>query len=142
MIKDNIIASADGQAICSLDGFSIFSEDDHNLLYNGNGSLVYATGSSCNGTNNLKSYQITFNKGVSSLQTNPLFMNSINNDFHLQADSPAIAHGIDIGSTTDIDGAVIPGGAGCDIGAYKFHSDPQTISTPALTTAVPSTTTP
>jgi hypothetical protein len=142
VVKDNLIASPDGLAICSLDGFTIFSEDDHNLLYNGNGSMVYAIGSSCKGVNNLSSYQITFNKGIGSLQANPLFVNSINNDFHLRAESPAIDHGIDIGSTSDLDGVVIPEGAGYDIGAYEFPSTPQTFSTPAPTTSAKSPSTP
>ena len=117
-----------------MDGLSIFTEDDHNLLYNGNGSLVYATGSGCNGAFTLSAYQLTFKKGTGSYQVDPLFINPDSYNFNLQTGSPAIDHGIDIGMTTDIKGVIRPQGADYDIGAYEFQSSLQPTFTPTLIT--------
>jgi chitodextrinase len=55
---------------------------------------------------------------------NPLFVNPVQNDFHLQAGSPAIDEGLALAEVpTDKDGVQRPQGLGYDLGAYEYESD-------------------
>jgi len=51
----------------------------------------------------------------------PLFINTENNDFHLQSSSPAINAGIDLGYPLDFDAHTVPTGISSDIGAFEFQ---------------------
>jgi len=55
--------------------------------------------------------------------SDPLFVNPVS-DFNLQASSPAIDNGVDLGSqyNLDFDGLTRPQGSGWDIGAYEYIS--------------------
>ncbi len=53
-------------------------------------------------------------------QTDPLFMNALDHDFHLQPDSPCVDAGVDVGLTQDFEGNPVPQGNAPDIGAYEF----------------------
>jgi hypothetical protein len=55
--------------------------------------------------------------GPNSLTGNPLFVNAAGGDFRLQAGSPCINAGVNVGATTDMDGN--PVGSPPDIGAYE-----------------------
>lgn len=55
-----------------------------------------------------------------SFAADPLFVNPAGGDFNLQADSPAIDRGVDIGLTRDRDNRVVPAREGVDIGAFEF----------------------
>jgi hypothetical protein len=50
----------------------------------------------------------------------PLFINRTDGDFRLQATSPCINAGVDVGLTTDYSGTGVPQGTAPDIGAYEF----------------------
>jgi hypothetical protein len=118
VVQDNIIMIGKGVSICSEYSLTIFTSNDHNVMYNGNSSTVLATGSGCTGTPyTLAAYQSAFGLGQGSIQANPLFANS--SDFHITASSPAIDKGISIGLTSDIAGTVRPQSGGVDIGAYE-----------------------
>ena len=52
---------------------------------------------------------------------NPLFVDPVGWDYHIQAGSAAIDKGGDAGVTTDIDRDTRPWGAGYDIGADEFR---------------------
>jgi hypothetical protein len=49
----------------------------------------------------------------------PLFVNVAAGDLHLQAGSPAIDAGLDLGYTRDFEGNTVPQGAAPDMGAYE-----------------------
>jgi len=51
----------------------------------------------------------------------PLFINTENNDFHLQSSSPAINAGIFLGYPLDFDAHTVPTGSSPDIGAFEFQ---------------------
>lgn len=74
----------------------------------------------------------------------PLFLNPIANDFHLETVSPAIDKGVNLASVTDDrDGISRPQGAQDDIGAYELPAFEVRTSTPTQTiTPVPFTFTP
>ncbi len=56
--------------------------------------------------------------------TDPLFVNPSENDFHLNANSPAIDNGQALSApVVDIEGNVRPQGSGFDIGAYEHVAD-------------------
>jgi hypothetical protein len=55
---------------------------------------------------------------VSSINTDPLFLNPGGADFHLSAGSPASTGGISTPAATDFDGVVLPTGTGFPVGAY------------------------
>lgn len=54
----------------------------------------------------------------------PHFVDPTTNDFRLQADSPAIDSGLDVGVSVDLDGRPRPVGEGFDVGAYEFEPQP------------------
>jgi len=57
-------------------------------------------------------------KGVHDVSADPLFVNFATGDYRLQAGSPCINAGVDIGLTTDYAGNAIVGLP--DIGAYEY----------------------
>lgn len=59
--------------------------------------------------------------GQDAVVGDPLFVDPLNGDFHLQGGSPAIDAATDVGLTRDKDGNPIPTGAAPDIGAYEYQ---------------------
>jgi len=75
-----------------------------------------------NGTGNIYNGNGAANTLSNNLTTDPLFVNSASNDFHLQSTSPAINAGVSTAPvvTTDFDGISRPQGSAYDIGAYEY----------------------
>ena len=96
----------------------------YNCLVN-DASVGVGTGSTYTNTNNSDLYE-----------TDPLFVNASNNDFHLQASSPCIDVGIDVGLTQDYAGISVPLGSGPDIGAYEYDAVAPTIIFSCFPTSV------
>ncbi|MCZ6703810.1 MAG: right-handed parallel beta-helix repeat-containing protein, partial [Ignavibacteria bacterium] len=76
-------------------------------------------------------------KGTNALSGNPLYTDPANGDFTLQAGSPAIDAGTDLGSPYDVDknGTQRPLGNGWDMGAYENYSGPD-VTPPQLQSAI------
>jgi hypothetical protein len=65
---------------------------------------------------------VGFPTGPHTLQADPMFLDPLENDYHLQPSSPAIGAGLALPRiTTDLDSNPRPRGAGYDIGAYEFQ---------------------
>lgn len=98
------------------------SSHSNNLIYRESGGTVghvfvsfpYTTYDRNGGAADLTNWEPTAKK------TDPLFISTVTPDFHLQASSPAINAGVDIGLRTDYLGNAIVGLP--DIGAYEFQS--------------------
>ncbi len=63
---------------------------------------------------------VGYGLGSGETQTNPLFVNIGGGNYILQAGSPAINSGMNLGYGTDYDGDAIPRGGAYDIGAYEY----------------------
>ncbi len=51
----------------------------------------------------------------------PLFIALQNRDLHLQAGSPAVDAGVNVGQSLDFDNKPVPGGKAPDIGAFEYQ---------------------
>ncbi|MCK4553185.1 right-handed parallel beta-helix repeat-containing protein, partial [Candidatus Pacearchaeota archaeon] len=99
VIRNNIVSqNADFQILVSVSIPNLTV--DHNLIddYRGYWGEIY---------------------GDDYVEGDPLFVNPSEADFHLQADSPAIDNGTDVGLTSDFEGNPIVGLP--DIGAYEYQ---------------------
>lgn len=96
----------------------------NNLVYGANGSMYDGV---INYDNTAGSYTITGN----ITGQDPQFVNLANQDFHLQAASPAIDEGIYSGRSYDADGNPIIGVP--DIGAYEYQGPQYADSVPPST---------
>ena len=65
-------------------------------------------------------WETAYGSSTYSVESDPLFVSTATPDFHLQAGSPCINAGVDVGLTTDYEGATVPWGAAPDIGAYEY----------------------
>jgi len=97
---------------------------ENNLVYNDNSTetiLFYNTTmdvTSLNSENNTNDYSISNN-----IAANPMFLDVLNDDFHLQNTSPCIDSGITPLATVDMDGNSIPyPGTLPDIGIYEYQA--------------------
>jgi len=58
--------------------------------------------------------------GIGNIETDPLFVDAANGDYHLRAGSPCIDAGTDVGLTQDFEGNPVPQGKAPDIGVYEY----------------------
>lgn len=118
-VRNNIIAFTDAPCISTY-SFSQLSVDDNNGLIRNNWVQVYEQTMDDSGLT-LAQYQSKTGKGMHSYQTNPMFVDMANGDFHTMKSSPMVDRGADTGLKLDLDGQKRPQGAGYDIGAYEIN---------------------
>ncbi|MGE5411342.1 MAG: choice-of-anchor Q domain-containing protein [Clostridiales bacterium] len=119
----------------------------NNIFYNTAEIYLDATTSSSGlaiGYNNYYNTSGTMTAGThytgDMFQTNPMFVNPTNRDYHLLSTSPVIDKGKAVSTVTnDMDGTTRPQGSGYDMGAYEYKS---TITTVDTTTKPPADTQP
>jgi len=95
---------------------NIYRNDLDTIIYNnyyGNGEYTQAQ---------FSTYQNDTGLDANSISNNPIFIDTANNDFHLDSSSPCIDAGINVGLTLDFDGNPVPHGPAPDIGAYEYVS--------------------
>ena len=87
-----------------------------------NDATVTVTGDYNLFSNNITNYANDATGGPNDITgQDPLFVNAVNNDFHLTSSSPAIDAGTTSGApSTDFEGNTRPQGPGIDIGADEF----------------------
>jgi hypothetical protein len=130
VIVDNIIADIGANRYhLSLDRDRTRAEVTNNLFYEPSGQTRIRW---YDRTYDLTQFQSNTGKGQGCLEADPLFVNSKNNDFSLQAGSPAIDAGVEasvyqlfqdtfgIDIQVDRNGRPRPHGSAWDIGAYEY----------------------
>jgi hypothetical protein len=93
---------------------------DNNCWYQAGANRIYCEDlGEANTVTLFSSYQSLSGKDAHSRATDPLFVNIGARDFRLQAGSPCVDTGLDVGIIDDCDGMTRPAGRGFDIGAYE-----------------------
>lgn len=115
VVKNNIVHTAGTNLI--------YNQDATNSVVNYN--LYYpSTGTKFNWNDiayNFADWKTNSSQDANSpTPADPLFVSA--SDFHLQASSPAINTGVDVGLTTDYEDNPVPYGLTPDIGAYEYQS--------------------
>jgi parallel beta-helix repeat protein len=123
VIKNNLILG-NRQENVAREGNGIFNNILSNNLYYPNGSNLFFY---VNKFYDLAGWQNITHQDANSISADSQFLNPSGNfsqpsDFKLQASSPAIDAGADVGLTSDFEGTPVPQGASPDIGAFEYSS--------------------
>jgi hypothetical protein len=128
-VRNNIFYKATGSLIYFSNGADIAASFifDNNILYQSSGDIgqigptKYAT---------FAEWQTASGQEANSISSDPLFVDPVNSDFHLQVGSPAIGTGISVGLATDYDGKTYNDPP--SIGAYEHHSSVLPVNQPPV----------
>lgn len=115
IVKNNIVSG--NYPVEIMEGLTPYNVFDYNL-YNPLDNNKFYTPVDNSSLTSWADYHAT--RENHSLNTNPLFVDVSNNNFLLQANSPAINAGTDVGLTKDFVGTAVPQGSAPDIGAYEY----------------------
>jgi hypothetical protein len=108
------------------------SEVRNNILYNS----AYAVRNGIQ-SNNLFYQAPGAPSGNGSITADPQFVDPGARNYRLQATSPAIDQGVDVGLTRDYLGTIVPTGLGVDIGAFEYTTNPPTPTPSPTMTPIP-----
>ena len=129
-IKNNIIVGASSYGcIAFWDWSSGHTIDNIDIQYNN-----FYNNASGNDFYEYGSTSVTNLTDANNIETDPVFVGGSPYNYHLQAGSPCINAGIDVGLTTDYDGNLVPypTGTNPDIGAYEYGSDIMALNNPII----------
>ncbi|MEN8264936.1 MAG: right-handed parallel beta-helix repeat-containing protein [Nitrospirota bacterium] len=120
IFKNNIVHSTD--SLCFSGGAygDGTTESDYNLFYKADGGNAWKWSYKTFSFDQFNDYKSFSGQDQNSLAADPLFIDQLSDDFHLQPISPAIDAGIDVGLSSDFDGNLIPCLSTNDIGAYEY----------------------
>lgn len=107
---------------------------DNNLYYPLDNNKFFSTDE----LNNISWATYHSTNEAHSQNANPLFADALNGNFILQAGSPAIDAGVNLGLTRDFVGTGVPQGSAPDIGAYEFTTAVASTSTTTTTSSTSS----
>jgi hypothetical protein len=117
ILKNNIVHTAGGKLIMVDAGlFGDGNVADNNCFYDSDFTNKFRYGGSTYST--LGDWQSGTSQDANSINSDPLFVNAPNDDFHLQPNSPCIDAGTNVGLTQDFEGNPIINTP--DIGAYEY----------------------
>ena len=91
---------------------------DYNDYYHSGGGTFMTYGGTAYGFANWKTNS---SQDANSISEDPDFISVVTPNFSLQATSPCINAGTDVGLTRDYEGTLVPQGAAPDMGAYEFY---------------------
>ena len=80
----------------------------------------------------------SFTLGSGEILVDPLFVNLANKDLKLQAQSPAIDKGTNLGYSIDFNNNQVPLGTAPDMGAYEYQTQTSTLTPTKTPTTTPS----
>lgn len=125
VVRNNISCGNATQQLLVLDG----GENDGNIgsgnIYTYNAFCPEATNFIKWGSANISTYATfdnAYGGATHSMTGDPLFVSTATPNFRLQAGSPAINAGVNVGLTADHERNTVPTGSAPDIGAYEFIS--------------------
>jgi hypothetical protein len=122
LIKNNVFVASTGKKVLWVAaGNTTGHTINNNVWYGGS-----ATPFNWSGTDyNFADYKAASSQDASSVNADPLFTSTVTPDFSLQASSPAINAGVDVGLTSDYAAATVPDACSSlyDIGSYEYQYD-------------------
>jgi len=125
IVKNNIIVENSTVEIRVENGGQTNFTSDYNCIHHSaGGNFMNWRGKNYDWTNWISNS----GQDINSLNSNPLFVNATNNDFHLQANSPCIDVGVDVSLSQDYEGNPVPQGNGIDIGALEYQGNANPLS--------------
>jgi hypothetical protein len=141
IIKNNILHTAanNHMVLAAANTAGTSNVIDNNVLYDAAGGNIVAWASTAENWGNMTfaQWQAHSKYDLHSVNADPLFVST--SDFHLQAGSPAINTGVDVGLTTDYAGHTVPIGPYPDIGAYEADYIPNAFTFTDITGATRTT---
>jgi len=118
-VKNNIFYSQEGKYYARIQSDALSYDADYNCYYGG-AKWWFEDDSTIT---TLSSWQTATSQDGNSIISDPRFVNTGDNEGHLQATSPCIDAGTEIGLSQDYTGTPVPQGSGVDIGAFEYYEE-------------------
>ncbi len=122
--KNNIIYAGTGTIFTRYQATG--SIIDYNVYYASGSAIFNWAGAPINFT----AWKTASGQDSHSQFADPLWVDRTGHDFHLQAASPAVDRGTNLGFTRDYDNVLVPQRSGVDVGAYELPAPTVTVTVP------------
>jgi len=120
-MKNNIVAENGTYEVYVTDNGVSGFDGNYNCIYHSSGAaFMYWKDRAYNWAD----WKTNTSQDENSISSTPLFIDSANDNFTLQAASPCINVGTNVSLSQDYVGNIVPYGGGVDIGAYEFTLSP------------------